>query len=330
MTLKEAIDSNNVERVKQLMIADPELHRAPMGYANDGPLTWVAECRVPWEPPSEARLEMARWMIANGSDVHQGGDGPLMRAALNRDRIAMMELLVAHGADVNARWHGTFPILFAPCESLCVESLQWLLEHGADPNIEPVSALDYLLSTYLREADRLRACYHCLSNAGARTKYQEPSVIAIMTHDREVLKALLDGDSTLIARHFEGLDFGHTAGRLLTLEGATLLHVAAEYNNVEAATVLLDRGANINARGAFGQTPLFHAATQFDDEGLEVVRLLLARGADASMRATVPGHYERPGEMVECSAGEYASLFPGGESETVTLLVGKKIQDNGS
>ena len=45
---------------------------------------------------------MAQWMIDNGSDVHQGGDGPLMRAALNGDRIPMMELLVAHGADVNA------------------------------------------------------------------------------------------------------------------------------------------------------------------------------------------------------------------------------------
>ena len=30
----------------------------------------------------------------------------------------MMELLVVHGADVNALWHGHFPIVFAPCESL--------------------------------------------------------------------------------------------------------------------------------------------------------------------------------------------------------------------
>jgi hypothetical protein len=35
---------------------------------------------------------MAEWMIAHGSDVHQGGDGPLMRAALNAYRIPMMEL----------------------------------------------------------------------------------------------------------------------------------------------------------------------------------------------------------------------------------------------
>ena len=99
--LKQAIDTNDIVRVKTLMTRNPALHSAPLGYGKDGPLTWVAECRVPWEAPSPARLAIAEWMIAHGSDVHQGGDGPLMRAALNDYRIPMMELLVAHGADVN-------------------------------------------------------------------------------------------------------------------------------------------------------------------------------------------------------------------------------------
>ena len=77
--LKQAIDTNDVARVRNLMTRNPELHRAPLGYHKHGPLTWVAECRVPWEPPSPARLAMATWMIDNGSDVHQGGDVPLMK-----------------------------------------------------------------------------------------------------------------------------------------------------------------------------------------------------------------------------------------------------------
>ena len=77
---------------------------------------------------------MATWMLEHGSDVHQGGDGPLMRAALNGYRIPMMELLVSHGADVNGLWHGHFPIIFAPCESLDPAALKWLLDHGANPN----------------------------------------------------------------------------------------------------------------------------------------------------------------------------------------------------
>jgi len=51
------------------MTRNPELHRAPLGYGKNGPLTWVAECRVPWEPPGRVRLAMAKWMIENGSDV---------------------------------------------------------------------------------------------------------------------------------------------------------------------------------------------------------------------------------------------------------------------
>ncbi len=74
--LKQVIDTNDIVRVKTLMTRNPTLHSAPLGYGKDGPLTWVAECRVPWESPSPVRLAMAEWMIAHGSDVHQGGDGP--------------------------------------------------------------------------------------------------------------------------------------------------------------------------------------------------------------------------------------------------------------
>lgn len=85
-----------------MMTRTPALHHAPLGYNKNGPLTWVAECRgVPLGPE---RLTMARWMIENGSDVHQDGDGPLMRAALSDGRIPMMELLVEYGANINALW----------------------------------------------------------------------------------------------------------------------------------------------------------------------------------------------------------------------------------
>src|SRR4026208_1755494 len=115
--LKQAIDTNDIVRVRTMMTRNPALHSAPLGYGKDGPLTWVAECRVPRESPGPARLAIAAWMLERGADVREGGDGPLMRAALG-DRIPMMELLVSHGADVNALWHGHFPIIFSPCESL--------------------------------------------------------------------------------------------------------------------------------------------------------------------------------------------------------------------
>src|SRR5882672_1067384 len=65
--LKQAIDTNDIARVKAMMTRNPALHSAPLGYGKDGPLTWVAECRVPGEPPSPVRLSIAEWMITHGS-----------------------------------------------------------------------------------------------------------------------------------------------------------------------------------------------------------------------------------------------------------------------
>lgn len=329
--LKLAIDANDLERVKSLMTGNPALHRAPLGYGKNGPLTWVAECRVPWEAPGPARLGMAEWMIENGSDVHQGGDGPLMRAALLGQRIPMMELLVAHGADVNAEWNGYFPILFAPCETVEPKPIRWLLEHGANPNCPragrkyPGTALDYVIGTYGR-SPQLAECMDILSNAGGVTKYDVPPVLDLLRGRLDRLAERIDADAGLVHRRFPELDFGSTGARLLKLRGATLLHVAAEYGNVEAAKLLLERGADVNARaevdeaGVGGQTPIFHAVTQFFDWGLPVAQLLVERGADLSVRAKLPGHYERPGEVVECTPLGYAKLFPGGENKAVTLL----------
>ena len=324
--LKEAIDMNELDRVRTLMTGHPELHYAPLGYGKDGPLTWVAECRVPWEAPGPARLAIARWMIENGSDVHQGGDAPLMRAALAGDRVPMMELLVSQGSNVNAAWHGTYPIIFAACETLDPASLKWLLQHGADPNPSSGTALDYAIGSYVRDLERLRSCIEILLEFGGKTKYNIPPVLALLRGRIDDLAAELDSDPDLIGRRFEELNFGTTGERMLTLQGSTLLHVATEYGDVEAARWLLDRGADVNARatineaGIGGHTAIFHSATQFGDHGLALIKLLIDRGADLSIQAKLPGHYERPGEVVNGTPLEYAGLFPGRDSATLALL----------
>jgi hypothetical protein len=319
--LKAAIDRNEFDRVKEMMLRNPALHQAPIGYGKDGPLTWLAECRIPWEPPGPGRLELAHWMIENGSDVHQGQDGPLMRAVLNSYRIAMADVLYKHGANINAHWHGRFPIIFAPCESHDPVSLRWLVERGVDTT----GALDYLIEAYARSS-RLAECIDILLQAGATTKYNVPAFLAMLRGRMDDLTRLLDDDPSLLHRRFPELECGQTGDRWLTLKGATLLHAAAEYGNFEAVRLLLDRGADINARaliderGVGGQTPIFHPATQHFDAGLPMVQLLIERGADLSIRVKLPGAYERAGEVVECTPAEYSHRFPEGPSKTAALL----------
>jgi hypothetical protein len=56
--------------------------------------------------------------------------------------------------------------------------------------------------------------------------------------------------------------------------------------------------------------PVVHALTHFKRVNPEVAQLLTDRGADLAIRARVPGHYERPGDVVDVSAAEYGAIFP--------------------
>jgi ankyrin repeat protein len=335
--LKEAIDADDFAEVRHLVSKYPELKHAPIGYGGDGPLTWAAECRGSREP-SKARLDIAEWLINNGCDIHEGGDAPLMRASLHGSRTPMMELLVRHGANVNAAWHDVYPVVFAPCETLDPIALDWLLQHGADPDCgkasewqskgrsHPGTALDFVLGTYVRNKGALVQCIHLIRNAGGSSQYDEPGVIAAICGDSTEIDTLLSHDPSIVDRRYPSLNIGNTAGRLLTLKGATLLHVAAEFGQVEIATQLLEAGANIDAcaaidpHGIGGQTPLFHAAAQGYDFGMDVVRLLLARGADLTVRCQIPGHYEHPEEVFDGTVLDYARKFSGSANQTVDLL----------
>jgi hypothetical protein len=238
---------------------------------------------------------------------------------------------VKNGADVNAEWSGYFPILFAPCETVEPAAIRWLLDHGADPNCAkagrkyPDNALDYVMSTYSRSED-LGRCIDMLLAAGCTSRRTVPGLLNLLRGRMDLLAAEIDADPSLVSRRFAALDLGGTAYRRLRLGGAMLLHVAAEYGNMPAARLLVERGADVNARaeiddaGAGGQTPIYHAATQFFGWGLDVVAFLVDQGADLSVRVKIPGHYHRPEEFVECTPLEYALLFPGPDNKAAALL----------
>jgi ankyrin repeat protein len=242
----------------------------------------------------------------------------------------MMELLVSYGADVRARGTKHSPVIFSPCDTLEPAALKWLLDRGANPNIGNFSALDYVIEGYARSPQRSE-CIEILLNAGGATRHDNPLLLDMLRGRLDRLAERLDSDPGAIHRRFPEFGFGGGTGtRRLTLKGATLLHVAAEYGNFEAAKLLLQRGADVNARatiddaGIGGQSPIFHAVTQFNDCGLAVAQLLIEQGADLSLRVKLPGHYERPDEVVDCTPLGYALQFPAGPTPSKTVIMLKE------
>lgn len=82
-------------------------------------------------------------------------------------------------------------------------------------------------------------------------------------NDVELLKEQLAKDSSNID--------------LLSSEGMSVLHYAADKGNVEMVQLLLDAGANVNILDAESQSPLTYALIC---EHVEVIKILLEQGGD--------------------------------------------------
>lgn len=81
------------------------------------------------------------------------------------------------------------------------------------------------------------------------------------------------------------LDDYHVKVDVVNENEGTPLHVAASQAQPKAASMLLDRGAMVNARAKDGATPLHFACFKGRKQGhIEVARLLLQNGADVNAK----------------------------------------------
>ena len=118
----------------------------------------------------------------------------------------------------------------------------------------------------------------------AFAKYNRREEIATLLEQRgaklDVFLAAMTGNAALI-RDLAGQD--PSVVKSFSRDGWTPLHLAAFFNQAEAATALIGAGADVNARStnAMQNTPL-HAAVA--GQAIEVVRTLLERGAEPNAR----------------------------------------------
>jgi ankyrin repeat protein len=106
----------------------------------------------------------------------------------------------------------------------------------------------------------------------------------VLLNDADAVKAAVKANPSLL-NHRTTLTCSFTS-----LAGVSLLHVAGEYGNLDAARALIEAGADVNAAAAIdehglnGHTPLFHTVNSNRNRSGSIMRLLLAAGAKADVR----------------------------------------------
>src|SRR5271156_1253507 len=111
---------------------------------------------------------------------------------------------------------------------------------ATDP-IKGQTPIECLIAGYLR-SDRFADCLRVLMGAGASTG--DPFLEALLLDDDVALRSLLGSSPAALSRRLS-LPCAFTS-----CEGVAPLHVCAEFNCVRCARVLIEAGADVNARAA--------------------------------------------------------------------------------
>jgi hypothetical protein len=208
------------------------------------------------------------------------------RAAVEAARLAWtraLTLLVGRGADVNASWRGYRPLHALiqeephkdrqPASARRLACLKWLLAHGADSDalgaFPPARAL--LTAAFVGEPAYVAA----LRTAGATLNIYVHAALG----DVRRVKARLAAD--------EGAAASRDAGGLTALQCCAASRMGASSMKVNralltVATMLLDAGADANARTKGWSHELDVAYFAASSGQRDLFELLLARGADAT------------------------------------------------
>jgi hypothetical protein len=208
--------------------------------------------------------------------------------------------------------------LAGPAYTLSVEGTAVLLALGArawGPHGVEANTMEHLLGTDSRRpADK-----HRILEMYVEHGFEPPDtpVMALHRGRIDLLDAHLARDPDLLTRTFDLADIFPLApacardpytAQGTPIHNTTLLHIAAYFDELEIAEWLLDRGMDPNARAAIdadgfgGYTALFSTVVSQrnfwvnygkgqPDEG-RLTRLLLDRGADPNVRASITARLE--------------------------------------
>jgi len=289
----DAIWEDDVAAVRTLVTKHPRLlHEAARG---------VKGCN--WGAPMSYAANVGRNQII--SMLHDLGAKDLTHAlarALLQGKIETAQLLQRLGAR-------------APREAIvgCAEALNdrgmaYAFDFGGElGEDERFAAAAMVLETYSRFPQGKHHCLELLAQHGVALPDTPP--MALHCGRIDLLEDHLRRDPDLLTRTFAHADIYPPSLRChadetlalhgTPLSGGTLLHIAVEYNEIEIARWLVNRGmpvdtaAEVDADGFGGHTALFGCVVSLlppngrGDDAAALARLLLDKGANPNVRASL-------------------------------------------
>jgi hypothetical protein len=312
--VQEAIHKDDREAVVRLLRANPNLLHVPLWSGNWGP------------PMSHAanlgRLEIIKSVAALGARDHQHA----FDRALLQGKLECARWLHEQGAKLAPG------IVMGACETLNPAGLGFLADLGApftDDKGNRLAPLALALETYGRNP----AGKHAVLEIFARQDYALPDTPMMAFHrgDLARLKDFLRRDPGLIDRRFSCLETyppelgcaqdGRSGMHWTPIDGTTLLHLAIDFDEEEIFHLLLEQGANVNAganvdaRGFGGHTPIYNAVVSHGKRQASMARRLIEQGASTTVRASLRKFLdwcETPGwhEARNVTPVEWGQTFP--------------------
>lgn len=160
-----------------------------------------------------------------------------------------------------------------------VEGIRDCFAHGVDPNdVSRGEPLLYQLVNMYTRSTRFKDCIKAFVAYGL--EMEDKVLLAVLMDDAPWLAQQLQQQPAALSKKYT-LQCTYTP-----IVEASLLHICAEYNHVACADVLLQHGADINAKagvdeyGFGGQTPIFHTVNQNTNQSEEMLHWLLQHKAD--------------------------------------------------
>lgn len=251
----------------------------------------------------------------------------LLEAARHGDTEGVQKLL-KQGANIEARDQGGSTPLAIAVDYGHLQTADMLLQQGGSLAGAGLSGNDALIAN-ARDGTPHRVEF-LLRHASPNAKTKNDALFAAAETAPAVFAVIADPKAPPVPVQNMGpsLEEGNTAEVLLEngaeleardVEGATPLIRAAEFGNLDVARVLLSRGADVDARDKFGRTALISAACECASidmpATIDVLKLLVSKKANVNA-------VDKDGETALMAAAE------AGETENVRFLVDSGAQVN--